>query len=353
MSGESNYFKLGLFVIVGIALLVAGVVVFGAGALMTDYLKIQTATTSSVQGLDVGAAIKFNGVTVGKVGKIQLARAVYRAASEQQQFDIDRFIIIELDIRRDQLVSKDEVQLLRMFNEMVARGLRVRMASSGLTGPPYLEVVFLDPKAYPPTTLPWHQEELLIPSAPNTMSQIIAGIESIVSELHKANIGKVVVDADRLINNADTSIQDLQVPELRDKTAALLDEARSAAARVKQILDSPQVDQTLKELPQIAQRMHQTMDRVNEIVHDPKVQQTLDGLSATAGAAAPAATEIRRVMKEVQTLLASQQQDIESIVTNLRRVMENANAITQDAKQNPSQLLLGQPPPHLKPGGRK
>jgi ABC-type transporter Mla subunit MlaD len=353
MSGESSYFKLGMFVIVGIALLIAGVVVLGAGALMTDYVKIETATASSVQGLDVGAAVKFNGVTIGKVGRIQLARAVHRASTEQDQFEIDKFIIIQMDIRRDQLLSKAPGELQSKLADMISRGLRARMASSGLTGPAYLEVVILNPEQYPPVTIPWRQDGLFVPSAPNTMSQIVTGVETIISELRRANLGKVVGDADRLINNADTSIQELQVAELREKAAGLLDEARGATARVKQMLDSPQIDQTMKELPMIAERMRETVDRVNEIVHDPKIQQTLDGLSTTASAAAPAAVELRRVMKEVQTLLTSQQQDIESIVVNLRRVLENANAITQDAKQNPSRLLFGEPPPHINPGGRK
>lgn len=353
MKSESSYFKLGLFVITGVALFVGGVVVFGAGALWTDYVTIETATTSSVQGLDVGAAVKFNGVSIGKVGKIEMARAQYRGTSSEQQFEIDKYIVIEMNIRRDQLLARDDAAIQRGLDDLVKRGLRARMASSGLTGPAYLEIVFLDPEQYPATPPPWKPNDLFMPSAPNTMSQIVSGIESIVDELKKANVGRLVGNIERLIDTTEKSVEDLKVAELREKMIALMDEAKATTVRVKQILDKPEVDETMKELPQIATRARETMDRINQIVHDPKLQETIDALQSTASSAAPAAAELRIVLREVESLIASQRQDLESIVLNLRRVLENTNAITQDAKQNPSRILFGEPPPRINPGDRK
>lgn len=374
MSGESRYFKLGLFVIAGLFLIVAGVVIFGAGALFTEYLRVETATTESVQGLDVGAAVKYRGVPIGKVAKIEMAGWRYGRRDAAVQSDVNRFILIEMDIRRDMLLAHDMEEIRRNLAVAIEQGLRVRMASSGLTGPAYLEVLFLDPQRQPVQPVPWTPPPLYLPSAPSTMTEIVSGVEAILAELKKAQIGKIAGDLDRLINNTDTAIVDLKTAVLREKLASVLDEARGTTQRVHVILANPNLDKTINDLsatmasakntvsgdevqafvadlPRISARLRDTTARIDEIVRDPKMQKLIDGLSDTATSTAPAALELRRALRELNLLLSTQRQDLEAIVTNLRRVLENGAALAEDAKDNPSRAIFGDPPPRVRIGG--
>src|SRR5512139_2500187 len=98
MSTKSGYLKLGLFVILGSLALIASVVYLGGSTYFVDRIQVETYFKESVQGLDVGAPVKFRGVPVGVVQRITFVAAEYgtpASASPDQrmyvrvQFGID------------------------------------------------------------------------------------------------------------------------------------------------------------------------------------------------------------------------------------------------------------------------
>lgn len=376
MSGEVSYFKLGLFVLCGLALLIGGIIVFGAGALFQEKIAVETATTDSVQGLDVGAAVKYKGVTVGKVTSIDLAMWRYRTGDMAKDLDIGKYVLLDIALDREMLPARTTEQFRKNLAGAVEKGLRVRMASSGLTGPAYIEVVFVSPEENPPPKLLWAPTKPFIPAIPSVMTQIVSGVESLANTLKKIRIEELVNHADELLVSLNKTVTDAQVPMLRDKLAGLLDELNGSAARVKAILSNPEIDKTINnlsqttaslkdvtggeqvrtfvnDLPQISARLRASADRINEILNGPEVKQLLEGLGSTAENTAPAAIELRRLLRELNGLLANERQDIQLIITNLRQVLENAAALSEDAKNNPSRMIFGAPPPRITPGEQK
>lgn len=69
MSNNSNpnYFRLGLFVLAAIGVLIAVILIFGSGQLFKRSFTIETYIKQSVTGLDTGAAVRFRGVAIGQV----------------------------------------------------------------------------------------------------------------------------------------------------------------------------------------------------------------------------------------------------------------------------------------------
>ena len=65
---------------------------------------------------------------------------------------------------------------------------------------------------------------------------------------------------------------------------------------------------------------------------------------------APAALELRKLLKRLDNLFATQQQDVQAIIRALRDIVENVEMLSEDAKDNPARLLFGEPPPRQKPG---
>ena len=68
-----SYFKVGIFVIIGSLLIVSGIVLFGAGKFLKKKIIIESYFNQSVQGLEVGAPLKFQGVQIGNVREIGFA----------------------------------------------------------------------------------------------------------------------------------------------------------------------------------------------------------------------------------------------------------------------------------------
>ncbi len=72
MSKQANPTVIGGFVLGALALVIIGILIFGSGALFRERVSMVTFFPGSVQGLSVGAAVQFEGVTVGRVTGIEL-----------------------------------------------------------------------------------------------------------------------------------------------------------------------------------------------------------------------------------------------------------------------------------------
>ena len=73
MGQPINNFKLGLFTLCGLALLVAGVLAFGARSYLEPTSEFETYIQGDVTGLAVGSAVELRGVRVGKVTRIDFS----------------------------------------------------------------------------------------------------------------------------------------------------------------------------------------------------------------------------------------------------------------------------------------
>jgi paraquat-inducible protein B len=72
MGKKVNPTVIGLFVVGAIALAVIGVIVFGSGQFFKHTQRFVMYFPGSVNGLSIGAPIKFKGVDIGTVSDIRL-----------------------------------------------------------------------------------------------------------------------------------------------------------------------------------------------------------------------------------------------------------------------------------------
>ena len=70
MSAEARYFRVGLFVLVGVALIGSCTVILGGRGLFKDPILLETYFDESVQGLEVGSPVKLRGVQLGTVSLV-------------------------------------------------------------------------------------------------------------------------------------------------------------------------------------------------------------------------------------------------------------------------------------------
>ena len=337
-SRSSRYFKLGLFVLVSVAVVVAGVIVLGAGALFRRTVPAETLVYESVNGLDVGSAVKFRGVPIGKVTEIVFASTKYPEAAADHApatgpsagpdptragKDI-RGILIEMSLNEKAFPNQTEREITELTDRLVRRGLRARVTPAGISGQSYIECDILDPADNPPPPIAWTPDVLYVPSAPSTLGQVLDAAGQIASDLQKADLRKVVGHIDELAARASATVGDVQQLVAANKDS---------------------LTRTMAELPQTAARLRATAARAEEILHDPRVDKAITGLSGVGDSATAALGDVRRVAHEAQQLLAGESDDIRSILADLRRLAADGAALTDDARANPSRLLFGRPPP--------
>jgi hypothetical protein len=189
------------------------------------------------------------------------------------------------------------------------------------------------------------------------MSEVLASVTDILQEVKSIDLANSVSDLRRLVNNTNNAIAQLDAKEIQGKTVALIDEVRQTNQRVHQILDNPKIDPAIAtltdDLPKISTHMRDAFVQLDDLLHDPQTKQTLASLNDTTAAAAPVLADARRVLRQLDALLSGQSQDLHAIVADLRRVLHNTAAVTEEAKSNPSGMIFSQPPPRITPGNSK
>ena len=146
MSMKPNYFKIGVFVIVAFILILAAVVVFGAGLFAEEKLYFETYFDSSVSGLNIGAPMEFRGVRMGQVEKITFARNEYElTVGSEDYYKYANRVVILVSIDKANLPEMSLADRRENLEEMTSRGFRIRLSSNLLTGLAYLQGNFLDP----------------------------------------------------------------------------------------------------------------------------------------------------------------------------------------------------------------
>ena len=329
LSSPSN-FRLGLFVIAGVVLIVGGLLVLGAKSLFERSIVAQTILTESVNGLDVGAAVKYRGVTIGKISKIDIAGRQYDMHPDSSTSDrAGGAIVVEMALQLKAFPNMDTAQIDKMIRRMSEDGLRARITTTGISGQAYLELDVLDPKVYPPPQIGFAPQGLYIPSAPSAIGQALDAVERLAIDMQKTNLPQVIAHYDQLATRATAAIDGVN--------------------DVVQV-NRPALKAAMADLPEITRRLRSTSARADEVLNDKRIDKLLASLPATGESASAAVSDLRALVQEARALLADDKDDLHSILEDLRRAAADAAVITDDAKQNPARVLFGQPPPHSKVG---
>ncbi len=311
MSAKANYFKIGIFVISAAVIAIIAIVVLGVGTVFQKKMMLETCIEGSVQGLDVGSPFKFRGVKIGSVEEITFVNQVYKFDPDSKEYiTYGQHVLIKIAIEPSRDMTDKETRLF--MEAMIARGLRVRLASQGITGMAYLEADYLDPERYPPMEIIWKPKTYYVPSAPSTITQLTESVDKILNKLEEINI-KGITDG----------IEDL------------LTEVRETNKQVRPLITDAS----------------ETMASVQEIVEDSKepLANSLTALEELPEILA----QTKRSLRRFNNVLSSEEQNIEEAADNVRLITGNLRDLTESARKYSSQLIFGDPPPHSKPGGRQ
>jgi paraquat-inducible protein B len=351
MSREANYFKLGLFVIGGIVVAIALLLIVGTGAFFRSRTTIETYFNESVQGLDIGSKMKYRGVTIGAVTKISFTYVTYEQNEPMSQRK--RYVLVEAQIEPGLVggkVARDIATPAATALE-VARGLRVHLAPQGITGTNYLELDYVES---PPPVLPidWTPENIYIPSTPSTVETFVAAATEIVDRLHRLDIEGTIANLNRLMTTAneriaaidtgalsahadatlgklDRTLDGIQSRKISDEAVGLIGELRATNGELKTLLASD----ALQKLPE---NTTATLASVRALVDNPKLAQSI--------------AHLERTLARLDQIFGGGDADLGATFRNLRAITDNLRELTDDAKRYPSNLLFGAPPPPLQFG---
>ncbi|NDY73698.1 MCE family protein [Desulfobacter hydrogenophilus] len=345
MTQKTNYFKLGLFVILAFALTAAMLIAFGAGKFFKTETLAETYFNESVQGLNIGSEVKYKGVKIGAVKSITTPTKVYDIASN--------YVLVTFSLSEDCYVGQTGKKPKERMKKAVDDGLSVFLSFNGLTGSAYLET---DYKKNGPDDLQisWTPENLYVPSQSSNIKQVSDAISQAMETLGSMDFKEMKEDFSALLKS-------LNITKVSTLAESLLKELRQTNKDLAKILTSGQVKQILTDAGA-------SLTDLKQIVHAAKVpiKQTLADINTASGSFKRMTTgleqnyegKLTEMADRMDTVLAGLEKTsrllenmiwtnadvIEKTIGNLENTTENLNQFTRELRDFPGSLLMEAPP---------
>jgi phospholipid/cholesterol/gamma-HCH transport system substrate-binding protein/paraquat-inducible protein B len=343
---QLSYFKVGLFVIAASVIAVIGVILLGVGAVFQKTTLVETYIDESVQGLDIGSAVKFRGVQIGKVEAITLTSVVYSTRR--------RYVLVRIGLTTKVFDFPLADAGAPGFAAEIEKGLRVRLAAQGFTGVAYIEADYADPQRNPPLEIDWQPKYPYVPSTRSRITQLSESVEKILRSLEDVDIGRLVDGIEKSLVTITKVAEGASLDKIGSQATTLLTEVRETNRELKGLVGSKEIKLALSDAAAAAKGAREIMEYaekpMKQLLADlpqtseslRRVIQRLDALSADLP---ETNAQLRQSLRRLSRMLASQQQEIQNTVENMRAITENVKEITEDSKRYPSQALFGAPPP--------
>lgn len=345
MTQKTNYFKLGLFVILAFALTAAMLIAFGAGQFLKTETLAETYFNESVQGLNIGSEVKYKGVKIGAVKSITTPTKVYDIASN--------YVLVTFSLSEDCYVGQTGENPIERMEKAVDDGLSIFLSFNGLTGSAYLET---DYKKNGPDDLEisWTPENLYVPSRSSNIKQVSDAITRAMETLGSMDFKEMKKDFSALLKS-------LNITKVSDQAETLLKELRQTNRDLAKLLTSSQVKQMVSD----AGASMADLKQIVQTAKDP-IKQTLADIHTASGSFKRMATGLEQdyegkltdMSDQMETVLESLEKTsqllenmiwtnadvIEKTIGNLENTADNLNQFTRELRDYPGSILMNAPP---------
>jgi ABC-type transporter Mla subunit MlaD len=315
MSRKPSYFRIGLFIVIALVILAAGLIAFGAGQMFRKRIYIETYLNSTVQGVDVGSAVKFRGVQIGRVSAIDFTFNEYGAPGKVDPYN---YVIILMEVDHEMFPGMFSENLTALIERNIALGLRARIEPQGITGMNYIEINYVnDPSQFPSLAFNWKPHYYYIPSAPGQLTNILDSINNIMRQVEQFNIGGMSKTGAELLDNLNKAVTEAQLGKISEHLQTLLSDFQSALKAAN----------------------------VGSLSED--ARRLITGLEKSNG-------ELRTILKNLEPATKISGPQVKVLMDNLATTSANLAQFSAEVKRRPSLLLWGSPPqPKATPAPQK
>lgn len=292
MARKTSKFMVGLFVTLGSILAVVAIIWVGATKYFEKGNMYITYLDESVQGLQKDSIVKYRGVDVGRVEKIQVA-------PDNKLIGV----VMKINLKED------------LEHNAVAQ-----LKAAGITGIMFVDLDRHDPRE--PDLSPkidFPSEYPVIPSRPSEMSRIFAGINEIVQKFNQIDTKGLSGQLIATTKSIETFFQGKEMAKILAKVEATAANLEKLTERMEKAVAGGKLDEVLAETRQALKGANTLIAKVQEEISALKLPETMG--------------KTRAIAREVETTSE-----------NLRRASETLDLFLERIYDRPPDLLFGQPP---------
>ncbi len=327
MATLKTKFSVGLFLIVGIAVIIVGVIWLGMSNYFEKGRLFVAYFDESVQGLDVDSPVKYRGVHIGRVHTI-------RVAPDGK--------LIEVILKIESEVSPDGG-----INDLVAQ-----LKSVGITGLMFLELEQKESDTSAKPSFTFKPQYPVIATRPSQISKIRQGIEDIFNMFRALDADTISEQLTSALKKINKTIDDAQL-------AQLVGDVRTTVKALQRLVDTKQMDRVLVSLEKTSgnfnrvavnadggiTEIRRTVDRLGQVIDGSG--GNLEGITADLKASA---TEIKRAMTTATALLENTDRQVDTIqrqvlltLNRIDRATDTLNRFLDQLANQPSQVIFSSP----------
>lgn len=346
MAKKVNYYKLGLFVIASFLLAAALIVILSAGNLFQRKIMLETYFNESVQGLSVGSKVKYRGVVLGEVTRIDFTFTEYENNVPDEQRK--RYVLVEAALQPDLIAHDTKFNNIQGLQTAITQGLRIRLSSQGITGISYLEIDYVDPKTNEPLPINWKPRYLYIPSTPSTTTQFMRSFELVFDRLQNLDIEGTIANWNRLLVSAAERIEAINTSEISARTNRILGR-----------IDKIPLDRLGQDATVMIAELKDVSTSLNAMLNNPATRQMPEDLSVAAKKLrttledpqfARSIQSLERTLQRLDRITGGGESDISETLSNLQQITSNLRDLSETAKRYPSSVFFGEKPKPAKQG---
>jgi len=316
MAVERSYARLGLFVILTLAVILATATLFVQRLRSPDVIEMVTFTRENVSGLDVSSPVRYRGVPVGQVSNLAVDT---RSATIRIDFEIFKHRLTSIGAN---------VRQVETFTGLDA--LRAQVVSNPVTGESYL-LLDVPRNVPPPISLGFTPDKIYVPSAPTQLAtlrdrlpEVLERLETTLQTLRDivARVPASLDRADRFFTNVERIARESQLPEF------------SADSRKFFATTSVQMGQITTEMDRLI-GTGGTLTTLVEDMHESMKAADIPGASKSARAAME------------RTSLAAD--DLRRTLPVIRESLEQLRELARQLDEQPESVVYGPRPSEKKP----
>ena len=326
MSIRANPTAIGLFMIGAVILAVIGVATLASTTWFDNRSTFISYFEESVNGLEVGAPVKFQGVPVGSVTDI-LIQIELRDKTFQVpvQYEVD---LNRLTSQAGTFVNLNDEAVLR---QQIRDGLRAQLQMESIvTGQLYVELSYrID--ADPPEL---EDRPTAFPEIPTTRSLLAAfGTEA----------GSVVSDVLKILFRVNEMLESIQMEEINTSVVA-------SALAVERLADSREIRAAFGEVPGMSSQFNKTMAQMQVLAEQlgNRIEPLQMHMDSTNTEVVLTLQTMRQTLEEMQGFLTTDSgigYQMEGAFASMKDAADAMRLLTLSLERNPDMLLRGKKPP--------
>jgi paraquat-inducible protein B len=334
MGEKATFLRVGILLILGVAGVVGLLLFLGRGRVSPRTgEEFETYFSETVEGLTIGSPVKYRGVALGQVTEIGLVSAAY-GGRERGKFTPASFglVLVRFVIDPRRLGEGPDPAIA------VQLGLRVRLATQGLTGLTYLELNFVDPSQFAAMQVPWEPSYPYIPSVPSTLNQLQTAAQSVLAKLDSVDVVALSAGVQRVLDDLHANLTS--------------GDTHAALTSVTELADTLRDSVKAADLGGLATDLRATSEAVRKAADGPTTREllvnadrTFDRLADAAGRLPPLIAALEQTARRLDSGVADVRADLAPILRDARTAVANIRDASENLRRYPAGVLLGGPPP--------